>query len=121
NTFTGNLTALGGAGNDFFQAGSGANTFHGGAGNDTVSFHIGTPVGYVFSGTAGVTASLSNLGSQLVGGPRGGTVTFDSIENLIGTKLNDTLTGDAGANILNGDDGGDDTVNGMGGDDTLIG
>jgi Ca2+-binding RTX toxin-like protein len=49
-----------------------------------------------------------------------GTDTLTSIENLVGSDFNDTLTGDAGANVLDGGLG-DDTLNGGGGADSLIG
>jgi hypothetical protein len=108
--FSGNITLIGGAGNDFFDSGSGTNIFNGGGGIDWVSFLTGGQ-------TAGVTADLSNPNPQSVGGS-GGTVTFISIENLLGTQFNDVLTGDAGNNVLDGYTGAD-ILNGGGGDDTL--
>jgi Ca2+-binding RTX toxin-like protein len=42
-----------------------------------------------------------------------GTDTLTSIENLVGSDFNDTLTGDAGANKLEGGVG-NDTLNGGG-------
>ncbi|HUG61927.1 MAG TPA: M10 family metallopeptidase C-terminal domain-containing protein, partial [Methylomirabilota bacterium] len=45
---------------------------------------------------------------------------FKSIENLLGSRLNDILTGDGKANLLAGGDG-DDVLAGNGGDDTLVG
>jgi Ca2+-binding RTX toxin-like protein len=49
-----------------------------------------------------------------------GTDTLTSIENLVGSDFNDTLTGDAGANKLEGGVG-NDTLNGGLGNDTLDG
>jgi Ca2+-binding RTX toxin-like protein len=49
-----------------------------------------------------------------------GTDTLTSIENLLGSDFNDTLTGDAGANKLEGGLG-NDTLNGGLGNDTLDG
>jgi Ca2+-binding RTX toxin-like protein len=43
-----------------------------------------------------------------------------NFENIEGSRYNDTLTGDSGANILWGLDG-DDVLIGGGGDDTLSG
>ena len=43
-----------------------------------------------------------------------------SIEGVIGSNLDDTLTGDAGNNVLGGLDG-DDLLNGGAGDDILVG
>lgn len=46
------------------------------------------------------------------------TDTLKSIENLVGTAVNDTLTGNGNANILAGG-AGNDTVKGEGGDDLI--
>jgi Ca2+-binding RTX toxin-like protein len=46
--------------------------------------------------------------------------TLKNIENLVGTALDDSLTGDGNANALSGG-GGKDTLAGAGGDDTLVG
>jgi Ca2+-binding RTX toxin-like protein len=116
-TILGDITLIGGAGNDVFQGGAGNNVFNGGAGSDTVDFYVNA-LGY---NGPGVTASLNISGPQSIGGPRGGTVSFNSIENLTGTIYSDTLTGDNGNNILDAGGGqGNDTLNGLGGDDTLI-
>ena len=57
---------------------------------------------------SGVTVSLALHGSaQDTGGA--GTDTLVNIENLTGSAFDDTLTGDAGANVLSGLDG-DDTL-----------
>ena len=121
----------GGAGDDMLHGGKGADAFNGGdplnlnpgtdpgedmdtddpgehdGGNDTVS--------YADSDEA-VTANLAGTGS---GGHAQGD-TYENIENLIGSSKADTLTGDAGNNMLNGGDG-VDTLNGMAGNDTLDG
>jgi hypothetical protein len=47
-----------------------------------------------------------------------GSGTVLGIENVIGTQLNDSITGDHNANNLSGNSG-DDTLNGRGGDDIL--
>ncbi len=60
----------------------------GAAGNDTVS--------YAFA-SAGVTVSLASAGAQATGGS--GSDTLISIENLIGSGFNDSLTGNAGNNV----------------------
>ncbi|HKQ43806.1 MAG TPA: hypothetical protein VJS47_00275, partial [Rhizomicrobium sp.] len=102
----GNLELIGGAGDDIFSGGTGSNLFNGGAGNDTVVL------------TGGVTANLSLEGPQNLGTGRG-TATFISIENLMGSSGDDTLTGDANDNIL-WSKRGSDTLSGGGGNDTFV-
>jgi hypothetical protein len=122
-TVTGNLVFFGGAGDDLFQAGKGSNTFNGGGGSDTVSFESGyNETGRLAYNGAGVTANLSIAGFQSLGGLRGGTASFNGIENLIGTQWSDTLIGDSNDNILSGWGsfaGGNDTLIGGAGNDTL--
>lgn len=105
-------------GNDTFVGGPGVDSFAGGAGIDTVR--------YDSTATSGVHVDLTqNVAS---GGDAAGD-TFNSIENLIGTRFNDTLIGNAAGNHLSGGDGndvlygqaGDDTLEGGWGDDTLFG
>ena len=93
-------------GNDTLEGGSGFDSLNGGGGIDTASYeHAG----------AGVLANLSNAGSN-TGDAQGDT--YDSIENLRGSRFSDTLTGNAGDNILNdGGVGGADTLTGGGGND----
>ena len=67
--------------------------------------------------TVGVSVNLET------GAASGGTAvgdTFDGIENLEGSTVGDTLTGDAGVNYIHAHQG-DDTVNGGAGDDHLAG
>jgi serralysin len=94
-------------GNDTLEGGAGFDTLDGGAGIDTASYeHAG----------AGVTANLSNAGSN-TGDAQGDTYT--GIENLRGSRFSDTLTGTGGDNILNdGGVGGSDTLIGGGGNDS---
>lgn len=94
----------GGDGDDTLTGGGGADQLIGGRGSDTADYS---------DATRGVTINLgrTNNGS----GDR-----YTSIENLGGSRLNDSLTGDGAANTLTGQ-GGNDTLNGAGGDDTLLG
>jgi Ca2+-binding RTX toxin-like protein len=62
--------------------------------------------------------NLNLTGAQNTGGA--GIDTLTSIENLIGTNFNDTLTGNAANNVLSGL-AGNDTLLGGGGNDQLIG
>ena len=101
-----NIYALGG--NDTLSAGSGTDWLDGGSGNDTVSFA---------SARSAVAASLAT-GHGSAGDALGDT--YISIENLTGSNFNDTLIGDALANLLSGG-AGNDTLTGNGGGDLLVG
>ena len=102
-----------GAGDDTIIATNGGDTIDGGShnagagGGDWLSFQaLGTAVNATMnSGT--ITGGL-------------GTTTISNIENLLGTTLNDTLTGDSNDNSLDGNDG-NDTLNGGEGNDFLLG
>ncbi|MBO9453031.1 hypothetical protein J7426_22405 [Tropicibacter sp. R16_0] len=101
----------------FVGSAGGRERYFGGAGIDTVS--------YVLS-AGGVTASLRN-GPLIDGEPSGygtrGDATRDlyfSIENLVGTAQDDSLTGNNLVNQLNGL-GGDDLIFGYGGNDRMRG
>ncbi|WP_068118429.1 M10 family metallopeptidase C-terminal domain-containing protein [Tropicimonas marinistellae] len=104
----GNDTLLGGEGNDILLPGEGTDTVDGGKGSDTVSF---------LTAGSSVSASLSSTFTQFI---LGGSKTFASIENLIGTNFDDYLTGSDGANRIEGK-GGNDTVYGYDGKDTILG
>jgi Ca2+-binding RTX toxin-like protein len=104
----GNNILDGGDGDDILIGGAGADTLIGGAGNDTASYET--------AGT-GVTASLYRPADN-TGDAEGDT--YSSIENLTGSRFNDTLVGNADANVLNGG-AGDDLLIGYGGGDTYIG
>lgn len=99
---------FGGDGDDFLRGDSGRDHLDGGLGIDTASYELSP---------AGVTVNLA-AGVGIGGDADGDTLT--GIENLIGSWLGDTLTGDSGSNRLQGDKG-DDTLSGMGGDDVLDG
>jgi Ca2+-binding RTX toxin-like protein len=113
----GNDTICGGGGNDFFTGGQGSDTIIGNAaGSDVIDFED-DPLG------VGVGVSVN-----LAAGTGGGD-TFSSIEGVIGSSGNDSITGDAGPNFvlgLAGNDtinvaGGNDGIDGGAGNDTLIG
>jgi len=115
----GNLVLIGGAGNDSFQAGAGANTFIGNGGSDAVSFFTA-----YYAPPVGVTANLSISGFQSLGTGRG-TASFSGIENLTGTQYSDTLTGNNGNNILDAGavdpfNPSNDVLNGGAGSDTAV-
>ncbi len=79
----------GGAGNDVLAGGAGADKLIGGDGVDTADYS---------SSAVGVTVNLAT-------GANSDGDTLSSIENLVGSKLDDTLAGDAGVNLLDGGDG----------------
>ena len=97
----------GGAGADQFTFADGATltgTLQGGADTDTLDYA---------AVTAAVTVNLATgTATQVTGGVSG-------MENVTGGSGNDTLSGDAQANVLIGGSG-HDTVSGDAGDDTLI-
>ncbi len=108
----------GDAGNDTFiirQSGAGTefgdNTY-GGAGTDSLDLsQIATTYGAIVDLTAGTWQY-----NPLYGGPW----VIDSVENVSGTQLDDTITGDSADNVLRGNNG-NDTIRGGAGNDTITG
>jgi Ca2+-binding RTX toxin-like protein len=84
--------------NDTLTGNAGDNVLDGGAGTDTVSYS---------SASGAVSVALTASGGSSTGA--GGNDTLMSIENVVGSDFNDTLTGNAGANTLDGG-AGTDTV-----------
>ena len=120
----------GGPGNDKLYGEAGDNTYDGGAGDDT--FYITATADVDGNGSAGITE-----GDQTGGGTD--TVSFAmyevktaptatvfsytleaNVENVTGSKYNDSLTGNGLANEIDGG-AGKDTLDGGGGNDTLDG
>lgn len=104
----GNDRLYGGDGRDTLEGGAGADVLDGGAGIDTATYE---------RSTAGVSVDLST-GTGTGGDAQGDTLV--NIERVLGSRFNDILTGDAGANDLRGGDG-NDTLNGGAGSDELRG
>jgi len=102
----GDDTISGQAGDDNLEGGAGDDLLEGGAGNDNAVYE---------SATSGVAVNLALPGAQDVGGGRGFD-TLVSIEGIVGSNFNDTLTGDAGTNFFEGH-AGDDVIDGAGGFD----
>ena len=118
-SLTGNALANlldGGLGDDGLAGGAGDDTLIGGGGNDSLDGGEGFDTA-MFSGNDALTLSLANTGAQAVAG---GFVTLTDIEALVAGAGNDSLTGNALANLLDGG-AGDDTLSGGAGNDTLIG
>nr|WP_307188758.1 DUF4347 domain-containing protein [Massilia sp. PDC64] len=112
----GNINGTGNALDNLIIAGSGVNAIDGGAGIDTLSFETAVAA----SGTAGVTLALGAAGVKTVAAGISGADTVVNVENLIGSDYNDTLSGNAGVNVIHGGEG-NDVLNGMGGNDVLVG
>lgn len=106
-------------GADTLNGGDGADWLVGGAGNDAVNGGAGIDTASYEDSTKGVKVDLTLAGAaqNTVGA---GFDLLTSIENLAGSDFNDTLRGDAGANLLSGG-AGDDILFGGAGDDVLIG
>jgi Ca2+-binding RTX toxin-like protein len=100
-------TLTGDGGDNVLEGGGGDDTLNGALGNDTAS--------YAASG-AGVAVSLAT-GTGSGGDAQGDTLS--GIENIIGSALADTLTGDGNANRLDGG-AGVDVLAGGDGDDTYV-
>lgn len=105
----GNDVLNGGTGDDTFFGGLGADVFDGGEGNDTAAY---------FDSDASITVSLEN--SQLNNGGTAVGDRYNSIENIVGSKFNDTITGDIFDNKLAGIEG-DDVIHGGSGVDIIVG
>jgi Ca2+-binding RTX toxin-like protein len=110
----------------FVSSTGGRERYFGGDGIDTVTY---------YNASAGVIAGLSNgamVAGEETGRGVGGDAALDlffSIEGLVGTNFDDTLSGSAGRNNLSGLDGDDfiygyagiDVLKGGNGDDTIDG
>jgi Ca2+-binding RTX toxin-like protein len=104
----GNDSLDGGIGNDTLSGGAGADKLIGGDGIDRADYS-----------TSGAAVNV-NLATGVGLGGDAQCDTLSGIENLTGSKFDDTLTGDAGANKINAGDGNDILV-ASGGGDTLDG
>lgn len=111
-------TLIGLAGNDYLYGNGGNDILNGGSGNDYLDGGDGNDTATYAGNSSAVTVNLSLSSAQNTVGA--GTDTLYSIENLIGSSYNDTLTGDAKANLLEGGLGNDILIGGAG-TDTLIG
>ncbi|KQN00021.1 hypothetical protein ASE78_17795 [Sphingomonas sp. Leaf25] len=111
----GNDVLIGLAGNDMLMGDDGDDVLIGGAGDDRLFGGAGSDTASYADAAVGVTVSLAIAGAQATGD---GSDTLEGIENLIGSRFNDILTGDAGANRLEGG-AGSDRLDGGEGDDTV--
>lgn len=97
---------LAGTGDDLIFPGFGSDTVNGGDGVDTVNY----------SNTWAVNVRL--FGDRASG--EGFRDSLVSIENIVGSTLDDLLSGDDGANVIDGE-AGNDRILGLSGEDVLIG
>jgi len=117
NGLRGNDSLFGGLGNDLLEGGGGRDILDGGAGIDTATY-INSNNGVIVNMAGGTAASGHATGDTLI-----------SIENLIGSNFNDTLTGNRSDNVITGGNGfdvlggfiGDDTIYGGAGNDFILG
>lgn len=110
-TLEGNSSAnslSGGLGNDVLIGGGAGDDLIGGNGSDTASYA---------NASSKVTANLSDTAFN-IGEALGDT--YDSVENLAGSKYGDTLIGDNAGNRISGGDGAD-YIRGGAGADILLG
>jgi len=105
----GNDTLFGGVGNDLLTGGIGNDSINGGNGIDTV----------VFAGAgSAVTVDLRIATAQAVGGGQG-TDMIVNVENVVGSRFADVLTGSSAVNVLTGG-AGKDVLTGAGGNDRFV-
>ena len=119
-------TLKGGLGDDMLDGGSGVDTFDGGAGNDMLYVDAQDLTTTTPADIDGGTGDDDTIVFTKIEGEAGvtlilGATNNQGIENVIGSKNDDMLTGASGDdNMLDGG-AGNDTLNGMGGKNTLKG
>ena len=109
---------LGSTFNDVLTGDGNANIIEGNLGNDTLDGAGGVDTASYARASAAVTVNLGTVGAQNT--VAAGNDTLSNFENLLGSDFNDTLTGNASANVITGGLG-NDTLDGAGGADTLVG
>jgi Ca2+-binding RTX toxin-like protein len=112
----GNDTLNGGDENDTLMGGLGKDILNGGGGKDTATYANATSS----DGKSGVKAYLVAESALAYNAGEAKGDTYDSIENLIGSVFNDTLSGDDTSNTLEGGAGNDELIGG-GAADALFG
>ena len=108
----GDDTLTGGAGNDQLYGGAGADSLSGGDGTDWLRYDDS-------SEAVGSGVNIDLLTNTASGGAAQGD-TISGFENVWGTSHDDTITGDAGNNLLRSGDG-DDSIAGGDGNDWIMG
>ena len=108
----GNDDFIGGLGDDVFVGGTGSNSFDGGA------YHASNEGDEVYYEGLGSGVDVDLADGSAMGSF--GTDTLANIENVTGTRYDDTIAGDTNANKLYGEQG-NDTFKGSAGGDVLDG
>ncbi len=106
-----NNSLFGDKGSDILLVSNGTDTLNGGDGLDLLSFER-------FTSTVNLTLTANGSGSYTFG--TGNTVSYVSMEGLIGGSGNDTLTGNDADNVIVGG-AGNDSLSGNKGNDTFVG
>jgi Ca2+-binding RTX toxin-like protein len=117
----GNDVLLGGLGDDLLDGGFGADVLDGDLGSDTATYasrNAGVNVSLDTSGTGGEKTGNDGNASDGLAGQRDNV--RDDVENVIGGKKSDVITGSAFGNHLIGGKGNDRLI-GLGGADLLEG
>jgi Ca2+-binding RTX toxin-like protein len=112
-------TIFGQNGNDVLNGGADNELFDGGAGNDKINGGGGSDTASYADATGGVKVDLSITTAQAIGGGAG-IDTLVSIENVEGSKFNDTLKGTSGDNTIILSDGGNDIALAGDGNDVIV-
>ena len=127
NGHDGNDLLIGGKGNDRLFGGNGNDSMNGMAGNDSLDGGLGAD--NMFGGLGVDTATYAGRAATVIvsidnvandGQVGEGDNVHTDVENLIGGKGNDSLTGSATANRIFGG-AGNDRITGGGGSDSLLG
>jgi Ca2+-binding RTX toxin-like protein len=121
----GNDVLHGAGGNDLIAGGTGADSLFGGGGNDRLLGQGGDDrvTGGAAYDTAAYYTAASAVSASLTTNTSSGSDGVDvlaTVENLMGSEFDDTLTGDDISNLLAGM-AGDDILSGSGGRDLLDG
>lgn len=112
-------------GNDQLNGGRGNDRLEGGAGNDVISIDQGNDIidggeGVDLLNGDGALGGLQiNLQLGTISGGGMGVDTIAGFEHITGSRFDDVIIGDEGANLIRGF-GGIDTLRGGGGDDELV-
>jgi len=114
---TGDDVIWGRAGRDKLYGNEGDDTLAGGSDRDTLDGGLGRDTASYADAAGKITAHLKSPAKN-TGDARGDA--YFSIENLLGSRFGDTLTGNDVANLLAGG-GGKDKISGGRGNDTLAG
>lgn len=97
-------TLDGGSGNDIFASGAGADILIGGTGTDLVDYS-----------QSAFAVNVDFVSNTATGGDAAGD-SYSSIEGVIGSQYDDSLTGNNGDNTFSGGDGNDTLIGGFGAD-----